>query len=179
MEIYCDFEAILEEEEEEEQVEKNTSSENNFLPRKTTATRNHYPCSHAYIIVAEKPICNDPYLSEIRLHRGLNTAEKFIQNIRSDVNYLYQNYLLKNTPMVISNHEEELFQATTNCYVCNRKFQNIDCFGDEISKLTKTRDHCHITGKYFFFKITRDVITARLFFSLQEVTAAHAVIDAI
>ena len=40
---------------------------------------------------------------------------------------------------LIMSAEEERFQLSNNCWICDKLFE----VGDE-----KVRDHCHITGKY-------------------------------
>ena len=44
-----------------------------------------------------------------------------------------------NKNLIISAEEEEKFQLSNNCWICDKLF----VVGDD-----KVRDHCHITGKY-------------------------------
>ena len=46
-------------------------------------------------------------------------------------------YLILN--LIMSAKEEEKFQLTNNCWICDKLFDVED---------DKVRDHCHITGKY-------------------------------
>ena len=41
--------------------------------------------------------------------------------------------------LIMSAEEEERFQLSNICYICNKLFD----FSDN-----KVRDHCHVTGKY-------------------------------
>ena len=44
-----------------------------------------------------------------------------------------------NKPLNLTEEEEEEFQRSTHCWICNKKYK-------EDQK--PVRDHCHITGKY-------------------------------
>ena len=44
-----------------------------------------------------------------------------------------------NKNLVMTEEEENLFQQSNNCWICNKFIDN----GDE-----KVRDHCHITNKF-------------------------------
>ena len=44
-----------------------------------------------------------------------------------------------NKPLILTKKEEEEFQRSTHCWICNKKYK-----GDE----EPVRDHCHVTGKY-------------------------------
>ena len=44
-----------------------------------------------------------------------------------------------NKYLIISAEEEERFQLSNSCWICDKLFD----VGDD-----KVRDHCHITGKY-------------------------------
>ena len=46
-------------------------------------------------------------------------------------------YFCKN--LIMSAEENERFQLTINCWICDKLIENTD---------NKERDHCHITGKY-------------------------------
>lgn len=140
--IYADFESVL------EPVESPFNDEN----VKSYTTQLHKPCSFGYKIVYNASIGNDESLNSLRLYRGLDAGEKFIENIRKDVEYIWQNYKHKNTPMKITNDEENRFQQTTHCYLCEREFKDIDKCGP-IQKHSRVRDHDHLTGENDTFMI--------------------------
>ena len=67
-----------------------------------------------------------------------NAIFKFIQSIFDE--YSYCKSIIKkhfNKNLIISVEEEEQFEKTEICWVCNKLIEN-----------DKVRDHCHITGKY-------------------------------
>ena len=44
-----------------------------------------------------------------------------------------------NKNLIISEEEEDLFQESNNCWICEKRIDNDD---------EKVRDHCHVTGKF-------------------------------
>ena len=61
-----------------------------------------------------------------------------------------------NKNRIVSAKEEERFQSSNICWICNKLFDVAD---------NKVRDHCHVTGKYrgavhwsckFNFKMTNE-----------------------
>ena len=56
--------------------------------------------------------------------------------------YDYCNEILKkyfNKNLIMSPHEEEIFQLCNKCWICNKLFDTMD---------EKVRDRCHISGKF-------------------------------
>ena len=65
---------------------------------------------------------------------------KFVEKILKEYDYcnkVMKKYFNKN--VVMSFDEEEIFQLSNKCWICDKLFD----VGDE-----KVRDHCHITGKF-------------------------------
>ena len=62
----------------------------------------------------------------------------FLQSIFNEYSYC-QNIMKKyfNKNLIMSIEEEEQFEKTNICWICNKLIKN-----------DKVRDHCHITGKY-------------------------------
>ena len=125
--IYADFECIL----------KNVdSSINNNDTSYTKKYQDHVPCSFAY-----KVVCVDNRFSKkIVLYRGKNAVNKFIKSILNKYNYcikIMKKHFNKN--LVMSAEENEKFEMTNICWICDKLIENTD---------NKVRDHCHITGKY-------------------------------
>ena len=74
------------------------------------------------------------------LYRGKNAVYGFIEAILKEYDYwkkIIKKYFNKN--LIMSIEEEERFQLSNSCWVCDKLFD----VGDD-----KVRDHCHITGKY-------------------------------
>ena len=100
----------------------------------TTKYQDHTPCSFAYKLVC----IDDKYSKDIVLYRGKNAVYKFIQSIFKE--YSYCRSIMKkhfNKNVLMSVEEEEQFEKTEICWICNKLIEN-----------DKVRDHCHITGKY-------------------------------
>ena len=95
----------------------------------------HIPCSLAY-----KVACVDNKFSrKVVLYRGKNTVYKFIKAILHEYDYckkLIKKHFNKN---FIVSAEEESFQLSNSCWICDKLFD----VGDD-----KIRNHCHITEKY-------------------------------
>ena len=67
-----------------------------------------------------------------------NGVFKFIQSIVNE--YSYSKNIMKkhfNKNLIMSIEEEEQFEKTNICWICNKLIEN-----------DKVRDHSHITGKY-------------------------------
>ena len=103
-----------------------------FLLKKISRSRS---CTFAY-----KLVCVDDKLSKpIVLYKGENAACKFIKAILEE--YEYCKKVMKkhfNKNLIITGKEEEQFQSSNTCSICEKLIED----GDE-----KVRDHCHITGK--------------------------------
>ena len=124
--IYTDFECIL----------KGVRSSDKKNDTYTKKYQDHIPCSFAY-----KVVCIDNKFSEkVVLYRGKNAFYRFIEAILEKYDYcksMIKKHLNKN--FIMSSEEEEIFQLSNSCWICDKLFD----FGDD-----KVRDHCHITGKY-------------------------------
>ena len=94
------------------------------------------PCSFTY-----KDVCFDNIFSKkVVLHRAENAAYRFIEAILKEYDYckkLIKKHFNKNLVMLAE--EEERFQLTNSCWICDKLFD----VGDD-----KVRDYCHITKKY-------------------------------
>ena len=126
---YVDFEFILKETEvSEEIIDKNTSY--------TKKYQSPIPCSFGY-----KVICLDKRFSkDIVIFRGKKAINEFITMILKEYEYcsnIMKKYFNKNLIMTVE--EEEIFQLSNKCWICDKLFDLID---------EKVRDHCHISGKF-------------------------------
>ena len=72
-------------------------------------------------------------------YRGKNATYRFIKAIFSEYNYCKKLIKKNFNKNVVMSAEEERFQLSNSCWICDELFD----VGDE-----NVRDHCQITGKY-------------------------------
>ena len=127
--IYADFECILKETGvSEEIIHKNISF--------TKKYQNHIPCGFAYQVVC----IDDRFTKDIVIYRGKDCVNKFISMMLKEYEYcknVMREYFNKN--LMMSAKEEEMFQSSNKCWICNKLFDLVD---------ENVRDHCHISGKF-------------------------------
>ena len=125
--IYADFECIL----------KGVKSSDKNNGSYTKKYQDHVPCIFAY-----KFVCVDNKFSKkVGLYRGKNAVYRFIEVILNEYGYckkMMKKHFNKNL-IISEEEEEERFQLTNSCWICDKLFD----VGDD-----KVRYHCHITGKY-------------------------------
>ena len=114
----------------------------------------HVPCGFGYKVVC----IDDRFTKDVVIYRERGCVDKFIHAILDEFKYcknVIKNHFNKN--LVISMEEEELFQKSNKCWICDKLFELMD---------EKVRDHCHVTGKFrgaahfscnANFKITKNV----------------------
>ena len=68
-----------------------------------------------------------------------NAFYRFIETILNEYDYCKKMIKRNFNKNLIMSAEEETFQLSSSCLICNKLFD----VGDD-----KVRDHCHITGKY-------------------------------
>ena len=124
--IYADFEY---------NSEKNHTNKKGTNTLYTEKYQKDISCSVSY-----KVICvDDKFGKPVVLYRGKNAVNKVIKAILKG--YVYWKTVMKkhfDQNLVISAENEERFQSSNKCRICNKLFD----VGDN-----KVRDHCHITGK--------------------------------
>ena len=121
--IYADFECLF----------KGVKISNKNSSSYTEKYQDHVPCSFAYKIVC----VNNKFSKKVVLYRGKYAVYKFIKTILKEYNYCRQvikNHFNKN---LVIPAEEETFQITNSCCICDKLFD----VGDN-----KVRDYCHITS---------------------------------
>ena len=94
------------------------------------------PSSFTYKIVC----VDDKFSKLIVVFRGENAAYEFIKAIFKEYDYckkVIKKHFKKN--LIMSEKEEEEFQSSNNCWICEKLIDDDD---------EKVRDHCHITGKF-------------------------------
>ena len=120
--IYADFECIL------KKVEGSNKNNGSYSEK----YQDDIPCSF---------VCVDNKLNKkFVLYKGKNVVYRFIKAILKE--YGYCKKMIKkhfNKILIMSAEEEEKFQLSNSCWICDKLFD----VGDE-----KVRDRCHITGKY-------------------------------
>ena len=121
---YADFECIL----------KGLKSGDKNNGSYTEKYQDHIPCSFVY-----KLVCIDNKFSKrFVLYRRKNAASRFIEAILNEYDYC-KKMINKhfNKSLIISAVEEERFQLSNSCWICDKLFED-----------DKAKDYCHITGKY-------------------------------
>ena len=125
--IYCDFESILEPIDTAKQDVNTTSY--------TTGYQNHLISSYAYKVVCQI----DKYTKPIKSYRGENATKDFLTNLLKESEEIQDILINKfQEKMKISKKQQNEFNRSTICHICNGK----------LTKKDKVRDHCHITGEY-------------------------------
>ena len=102
----------------------------------TEKFQDHIPCSFAYKVAC----VGYKFSKKVVLCRGKNAVYRFIKAILEEYDYckkMIKKHFNKNPIMYAE--EEEKFQLTNSCWICDKLFD----VGDD-----KVRYHCHITGKY-------------------------------
>ena len=97
--------------------------------------QDHIPCSFDYKLVC----VDDKFTKPIVVFRAKNAAYKFIEKILKEFEYckkVMKKHFNKN---LIMSEEEEEFQSSNTCWICEKLIDNDD---------EKVRDHCHVTGKF-------------------------------
>ena len=121
--IYADFECNL----------KSVESYEGSYSKKY---QDHIPCSFAYKLVC----VDDEFTKPIVVFRGENAAYEFIKATLKEFKYckkVMKKHFNKN--LIMSEEEEEEFQSSNTCWICEKLIDNDD---------EKVRDHCHLTGKF-------------------------------
>ena len=102
----------------------------------TKKYQNHIPCGFAYKVVC----IDDRFTKDIVIYRGKDCVNKFITAMLEEYEYcsnVMKEYFNKN--LIMSVEEEQIFQTSNRCWICNKLFDLVD---------EKVRDHCHISGKF-------------------------------
>lgn len=111
---------------------------------KSRATHEHIALSFAYQIISTFDH-NDEHLKSVRIFRGEKVAEKFLELLRNDATYIYNNYYKNPVKLVITDDREKAFFESEICSICKQDF---DPCVEDVS-LKKVRDHDHFgDGSY-------------------------------
>ena len=121
--IYADFECIL----------KGVKSSHKSNGSYTEKYQDYVPCSFAYKVTC----VNNKFSKKVVLYRRkkkmlfTDLLKQFLMSM------IIAKKVIRN--LIMSAEEEERFQLSNSCWICDKLFD----VGDD-----KVRDHCHITGKY-------------------------------
>ena len=99
--------------------------------------QDHVPCSFASKILS----VDDKFSKPVVFYRGRKKAiYRFIEAILKEYDYCKKVVNKRfNKNLIMSAENEERFQSSNKCWICDRSF---DISGN------KVKDHCHMTGKY-------------------------------
>ena len=121
--IYADFEC-------------NWKSSESYEGSYSKKYQDHVPCSFAYKLAC----VDDKFTKPIVVFRGENAAYEFVKAILKEYEYckkVTQKHCNKN--LIMSEEEEEQFQSSKTCWICEKLIDDND---------EKVRDNCHVTGKF-------------------------------
>ena len=121
--IYADFESM---------TQKITTCVPSDKKSYTQTYQRHTACSFGYKVVCHY---DKKYSKPVVIYRGPDAVSKVLE-VQDLQKVTRENF---NKSLNLTGEEEEEFQRSTHCWICNRKYG-----GDE----EPVRDHCHITGKY-------------------------------
>ncbi len=139
--VYADFESFIEPVQYAEQ-DPSKSFTNKY--------QNHIPSGFCYVIKCmDESVYSTKTVLKTASYGGEDMGKAFVDSLTEDLKPVYE--ILKNSrPMMMSDSEKSKHEKTKECYACK------DVFGTmrtnektkKKEKVTKCRDHCHITGKY-------------------------------
>ena len=142
--IYADFECLL----------KNVDiGINNDCFSYTAKFQNHIPCSFACKLVC----IDDKFSKDVVLFRGKNAIFRFIQSIFGE--YSYCKSIIKknfNKNLIMSSEEEEQFEKTEICWICNKLIENDnkDCFLNSLKDCyISDEEYCRAIDVWNIFNI--------------------------
>ena len=127
--IYPDFKCIM------KKVKTTDRGDRGDNTLYTEKNQEHIPCSFSYRVCADDKFCKP-----VVLYRGKTAVYKFIEAIFEEYDYcrrVMNEHFNKN--LVMSAEDEERFQLSNKCWVCDKLI--------DVGNI-KVRDNCHITVKY-------------------------------
>ena len=71
-------------------------------------------------------------------------ASIFVSKLEVIAKEIYKDYYKKPKPLKLTKQEQEEFDKTEFCHICEKELYDDDSKG----QMLKVRDHCHFTGKY-------------------------------
>ncbi len=126
-------------------------------PEKSSTTKiaNNIPCSASYLIVStDKNFYHAP-----RIFKGENCVTEFLDSLQQDVREI-KKILHRPIELIMSEEDEQRFQAATSCHICNKTFVRPHCHNEHEDEANcmiciedlkvdiKVRDHSHLDGAF-------------------------------
>ena len=124
--VYADFESY---------IKPLQSCELNPESSYTKQYQKHEPSSFCYYI---KCFDDEVYKPKLVSYLGEDAAQKFVEMLEDDIREI-SNILKKK--MIFGEKEKEQFDKETQCWICNKEF-------DDDNDDDKVIDHCHFTDRY-------------------------------
>ena len=93
-----------------------------------------YPIAYSFVILDS----NNSIIHE-KTYSGENAANHFVDHLLEQEEKWLKSLISQKIPLKMSDKEEKLFNAASNCYLCQKIFSY---------NVIKCRDHCHFTGNY-------------------------------
>ena len=134
--LYADFESILKPVDERYKDRMNAmTTERKCKVPYTEKINTHVPSGWCVRSTFAYGDISDP----LKMYRGKNCVEKFVEYIEEEVKWLYETFprkpMTELTDVLKKDHE-----AAEKCHICLKEFND--------PKNRKARDHCHYTGMY-------------------------------
>ena len=108
----------------------------------TIKYQRHEPSGFCYYVkCSEKNVYDKEPILYTKQNKHDDVPKKFVECLEStlrEIDELYENP----KKMIYGEEEKVEYRNTSQCYICQRAFDSED------KKLTKVRDHCHLTGRY-------------------------------
>ena len=139
--VYADFECFVKPLETEEKDPSKSF---------TTKYQSHIPSGFCYVIKCmDETVYPTKTVIKTASHEGEDMGKAFVNSLTEDLKPVYE--ILKNPkPMMMSDSEKSQHEKSKKCYACGVVFgtMRMNKKTKKLEKVTKCRDHCHITGKY-------------------------------
>ena len=139
--VYADFKSF---------VEPVQCAEQDPSKSFTNKYQNHTPSGFCYVIKCmDESIYPTRTVLKTASYEGEDMGKVFVDSLTKDLKPVYE--ILKNPKsMSMSYSDKRKDEESKNCYACASEFITIRANeqSKKEEKITKCKDHCHITGKY-------------------------------
>ena len=110
----------------------------------TTIIDQHKPCGYSLKVVT--PF--QDYKRSIITYRGPDAAEHFVKTLDEVHSHLKPLFDRNVTMLPLTPQQEDIYKATSQCYLCLRYFGARRDLSPESKENFKVHDHCHYSGQY-------------------------------
>ena len=139
--VYADFESF---------VEPVQYTEQDPSKSFTNKYQNHIPSGFCYVIKCmDESVYPTKTVLKTASYEGEDMGKAFVDSLTEDLKPVYE--ILKDPkPMCMNDSEKSKHEKAKECYACKDVFgtMRMNKKSKKEEKVTKWRDHCHITGKY-------------------------------